>query len=142
MTELEQRLTNEFGKLAEQYERDQRRLAGAVERLEEQVRQLAGQYAREQTQLAGAGRSFDGKHAAVGLACHDIDQRIRGTFEECERNDQRLQRCGEGYERTHSLIHGEADQKRKAGNRRDRVEGRIESLIQGRVRSRGWDFSR
>ena len=89
-----------------------------------------------------AGRSFDGKHAAVGLACHDIDQRIRGTFEECERNDQRLQRCCEGYERTHSLIHGEADQKRKAGNRRDRVEGRIESLIQGRVRSRGWDFSR
>ena len=43
MTELEQRLTNEFGKLAEQYERDQKRLAGAVERLEEQVRQLAGQ---------------------------------------------------------------------------------------------------
>ena len=59
-----------------------------------------------------------------------------------KRNDQRLQRCGEGYERTHALIHGEADQKRKAGNRRDRVEGRIESLIQGRVRSRGWDFSR
>ena len=89
-----------------------------------------------------AGRSFDGKHAAVGRACNDIDQRIRGTFEECERNDQRLQRCCQGYERTHSLIHGEADQKRKAGNRRDRVEGRIESLIQGRVRSRGHDFSR
>ena len=89
-----------------------------------------------------AGRSFDGKHAAVGLACNDIDQRIRGTFEECKRNDQRLQRCCEGYERTHALIHGEAEQKRKAGDRRDRVEGRIESLIQGRVRSRGWDFSR
>ena len=28
MTELEQRLTNEFGKLAEQYAEDQRRLAG------------------------------------------------------------------------------------------------------------------
>ena len=89
-----------------------------------------------------AGRGFDGKHAAVGLACNDIDQRIRGTFEECKRNDQRLQRCCEGYERTHSLIHGEAEQKRQAGDRRDRVEGRIESLIQGRARSRGWDFSR
>ena len=89
-----------------------------------------------------AGRSFDGKHAAVGRACNDIDQRIRGTFEECKRNDQRLQRCCEGYERTHSLIHGEADQKRKAGNRRDRVEGRIESLIQGRARSRWHDLSR
>ena len=89
-----------------------------------------------------AGRDFDREHAAVGRACNDIDQRIRGSFEECERNDQRLQRCGEGYERTLSLIHGEAEQKRKAGDRWDRVEGRIESLIQGRVRSRGWDFSR
>ena len=109
-------------KLGEQYERDQRRLAGQVERLEEQVRQLAGQYAREQP--------------AVGLTCNDIDQRIRGTFEECKRNDQRLQRCCEGYERTHALIHGEAEQKREAGDRRDRVEGRIENLIQGRARSR------
>ena len=38
MTELEQRLTTEFGKLAEQYEQEQKRLAGQVERLEEQVR--------------------------------------------------------------------------------------------------------
>ena len=136
MTELEQRLTNEFGKLAEQYERDQRRLAGAVERLED-AGAATGRAIRAGADAVGrAGRSFDGKHAAVGLACNDIDQRIRGTFEECKRNDQRLQRCCEGYERTHSLIHGEADQKRKAGNRRDRVEGRIKSLIQGRARSR------
>ena len=44
MTELEQRLTNEFGKLAEQYGQEQKRLAGQVERLEEQVRELAEQY--------------------------------------------------------------------------------------------------
>ena len=37
MTELEQRLTNEFGKLAEQYAEDQKRLAGQVECLEDQV---------------------------------------------------------------------------------------------------------
>ena len=43
MTELEQRLTTELGKLAEQYAEDQRRLAGQVERLEEQVRQLVAQ---------------------------------------------------------------------------------------------------
>ena len=43
MTELEQRLTNEFGKLAEQYAQEQKRLAGQVERLEEQVRQLVAQ---------------------------------------------------------------------------------------------------
>ena len=52
MTELEQRLTNEFGKLAEQYEQEQKRLAGQVERLEEQVRKLAEQYARDQKRLA------------------------------------------------------------------------------------------
>ena len=52
MTELEQRLTNEFGKLAEQYAEDQRRLAGQVEGLEEQVRKLAEQYARDQKRLA------------------------------------------------------------------------------------------
>ena len=45
MSELEQRLTNELGKLAEQYGQDQKRLAGQVERLQEQVRQLAGQCA-------------------------------------------------------------------------------------------------
>ena len=47
MTELEQRLTTELGKLAEQYAEDQRRLAGQVERLEEQVRQLADQHASD-----------------------------------------------------------------------------------------------
>ena len=88
-----------------------------------------------------AGQDFDREHAAVGRTCNDIDQRIRGTFKECEQNDRRLQRCCEGYERTHALIHGEAEQKRKAGDRWDRVEGRIESLIQGRARSRGHDIS-
>ena len=47
MSELEQRLTNELGKLAEQYGQDQKRLAGQCASLEEQVRQLAGQYARD-----------------------------------------------------------------------------------------------
>ena len=67
MTELEQRLTNELGKLAEQYGQDQRRLAGQVERLEEQVRQLAGQYAREQTQLAGQVETLTGNMQQLGV---------------------------------------------------------------------------
>ena len=49
---------------------------------------------------------------------------------------------GRDLNRAHSLIHAEAEQKRKAGHLRNRVEGRIESLIQGRARSRGHDFSR
>ena len=59
MSELEQRLTNELGKLAEQYAQDQKRLAGQcaslagqVTRLEEQVRQLAEQYAQAQKEYA------------------------------------------------------------------------------------------
>ena len=35
------------------------------------------------------------------------------------------------------MIHGEAEQKRQAGDRWDRVAGLIESRIQNRVRSRG-----
>ena len=36
-------MTNEFGKLAEQYAQEQKRLTGQVERLAEQVQQLAEQ---------------------------------------------------------------------------------------------------
>ena len=58
-----------------------------------------------------------------GRTCDEIDRRLR----ECE---QQSQRTGERFGRTLSLIHAEAEQKRTAGDRWDRVEGRIESLIQ------------
>ena len=71
-----------------------------------------------------------------GRTHHEIDRRLRRAGQEIRRVDLRLQRARGGFERTLSLIHGEAQQKRKQGNPWDRVEGRIESLIQGRVRSR------
>ena len=77
-----------------------------------------------------------------GRTHHEIDRRLRQSDQLVQRLDRRLQRSREGFNRTHSLIHAEAEQKRKAGHLRDRVEGRIESLIQGRARSRGHDFSR
>ena len=40
------------------------------------------------------------------------------------------------------MIHAEAERKRTAGDRWDRVEGRIESLIQGAMRSREHDIGR
>ena len=136
-----------------QVERLEREIAGVEARLKEtydrvrtaidkRIRQARRAIHAGADAVGRAGRDFDREHAAVGRTCNDIDQRIRGTFKECEQNDRRLQRCCEGYERTHALIHGEAEQKRKAGDRWDRVEGRIESLIQGRARSRDWDFSR
>ena len=52
MSEVEQRLTNELSKLAEQYAEEQKRLAAQVERLEEQVRELAGHYEQLGKQFA------------------------------------------------------------------------------------------
>ena len=52
MSELEQRLTNELGKLVEQYGQDQKRLAGQCASLAGQVRQLAEQYAQAQKEYA------------------------------------------------------------------------------------------
>ena len=77
-----------------------------------------------------------------GRTHHEIDRRLRRAGQEIRRVDLRLQRARGGFERTLSLIHGEAQQKRKQGNPWDRVEGRIESLIQGRARSRWHDLSR
>ena len=71
-----------------------------------------------------------------GYTYHEIDRRLRKTDRHIQRVYERVQRARGGFERTVSLIHAEAQQKRKAGHRWDRVEGRIESLIQGRVRSR------
>ena len=57
-------------------------------------------------------------------------------------DDRRLQQCYERVGNTYSLIHPEAEQKRKDGDRPDRVEGLIESRIQNRIRSRSYDFDR
>ena len=40
------------------------------------------------------------------------------------------------------MIHVEAEKKRKAGDRPDRVEGRIESFLQSRARSRWHNIGR
>ena len=86
-----------------------------------------------------------GEHAretttANGRTCHDLDRRLRLAFGERQQNDRRLQQCYEGVGRTFSLIHSEAAQKRKDGDRPDRVEGLIESRIQNRIRSHSHDI--
>ena len=71
-----------------------------------------------------------------GRTHHEIDRRLRQTDQRVQGFRRGVQLTRGGFERTFSLIHAEAEQKRKQGNRWDRVEGRIESLIQGRVRCR------
>ena len=75
-----------------------------------------------------------------GRTCHDLDQRIRNAVEERSRHDRRLGQTYEGYRRALSVIHPEAEQKRKDEDRPDRVAGLIESRIQNRARSHdiGW----
>ena len=132
--------------------------------IDERIR-LAGRAIRAGTEAAGrAGRALGRAGARIGRAIrrggetvrrvgehydptrrgspkdgrthHEIDRRLRRAGQEIRRADLRLQRARGGFERTLSLIHAEAEQKRKQGDPWDRVEGRIESLIQGRVRSR------
>ena len=135
---LEREITGVEAQLKETYDRVRTAIDKRIRQARRAIRRGAETVRRvdEQDDRTRRGPPEDGR------TCDAIDRRLRGTFKECEQNDRRLQRCCEGYERTHALIHGEAEQKRQAGDRWDRVEGRIESLIQGRVRSRGWDFSR
>ena len=100
------------------------RIGRAIRAGGERVRQVAELDDRTRRGSPKDGRSY-----------HEIDRRLRGS-------EQLIQHARKGFGRAHSLIHDEAEQKRKAGPRRDRVESRIESLIQGRVRSRSHDFDR
>ena len=124
--------------------------------IDERIRQ-AGRAIRAGTEAAGrAGRALGRAGARIGRAIrrggetvrrvgehydptrrgspkdgrthHEIDRRLRGAGQEIRRADLRLQRARGGFERTLSLIHAEAEQKRKQGDPWDRVEGRIESL--------------
>ena len=124
--------------------------------IDERIRQ-AGRAIRAGTEAAGrAGRALGRSGATIGRAIRRGGETVRRVGEHYDPTrrgspkdgrthheiDRRLRQSFGRSERTLSLIHAEAEQKRKAGDRWDRVEGRIESLIQGRVRSRGWDFSR
>ena len=146
--QAEQEIAGERGRLKETYERirtaiDERiRQAGRAIRAGSEaagraVRELGraghalgragatiGRSIRTGSETVGrAGREIDRKHDAVRRTCDGLNQRLR----ECE---QQSQRTGERFGRTLSLIQAEAEQKRTAGDRWDRVEGRIESLIQ------------
>ena len=145
MTDLEQSLINEFGKLAKQYAEDQKRLSGQVERLEKQVRQLdesGSEGEKGYTDWLETMTYIKEEHQKMAGAHHEIDRRLRSTTKLVQSVSRRLHLSGERFDRAHSLIHREAEQKRQATEWR-RVDGRIESLIpRPSAQSRGWDFSR
>ena len=161
--QAEQEIARERARLKETYERIRTAIDERIRQAGRAIRagsEAAGRAVRE---LGRAGHALGRAGATIGRAVRTGAERVRRVGEQDDRtrrgppedgrtcdeidrrlrhSDQRLQRSREGFNRAHSLIHAEAEQKRKAGERWDRVEGRIESLIQGRVRSRGQDFSR
>ena len=106
-------------------------LGRAIRTGAERFRHVAGDHAP-----ARRGPSEDGR------ARDAIDRRLRSAAQLVQRLDQRAQQARGGFDRIASVIHAEAEQKRTAGDRPDRVEGRIESFIQSRMRSRGHDIDR
>ena len=129
MTEFEQRLTDEYSKLAEQYAQEQTQLSCGSSRAGRELGKAGAAVGRAVHAGAEETRRMD---RTVGRTCHDLDRRLRLAFGERQQNDRRLQQCYEGVERTFAMIHPEAEQKRKDGDRPDRVEGLIESRIQNR----------
>ena len=157
---LEQEIAAIGARLQETYDRVRRALDARVQQAGRAVRAGAERAVRAGRALGQAGAAVGrairagaesahrvgeyarGATTTTGRTCHNLDRRLRLAFGERQQNDRRLQRCYEGIERTFSLIHPEAEQKRKDGDRPDRVEGLIESRIQNRIRSRSYDFDR
>ena len=157
---LEREIAAVGARLQETYDRVRRALDVRVQQAGRAIRAGAESAVRAGRELGKAGAAVGrairagaesahrvgeyarGATTTTGRTCHDLDRRLRLAFGERQQNDRRLQRCYEGIEQTFSMIHPEAQQKRKDGDRPDRVEGLIESRIQNRIRSRSYDFDR
>ena len=152
-------LVRERREIAERIGRAEREIFGERARLKETYERIrtaiderieqAGRAIRAGSEAAGrAGRAFARAGATVGRAvrelgrtCATVDRAIRtgatrahpvGEFYHRARQEigRQLQDTDGRFKRTHSMIHAEAERKRNAGDRWDRVAGRIESLIQ------------
>ena len=154
---LEREIAAVVARLQETYDRVRRALDARVQQAGRAIRAGAERAVRAGRELGQAGAAVGrairagaesahrvgeyarGATTTTGRTCHDLDRRLRLAFGERQQNDRRLQQCYERVGRTFSLIHPEAEQKRKDGDRPDRVEGLIESRIQNRMRSRDID---
>ena len=118
--------------------------------LDERIRQARRAIRRGSEAAGRAGRALGRAGATVGRAIRRGAETVRRVGEQDDRTrrgppedgrayheiDRRLRHSYGRSERTLSLIHAAAEQKRKTGDRWDRVESLIESRIQDRFRSR------
>ena len=141
---LEQEIAEVEAMLKEVYERGRTAI-------DERIKQ-AGRAIRRGAEAAGrAGRTLGRAGARISRALRTVGETVRHVGEPNEptrrgpsqdgsprhKIDRRLRHAHGGPTRTLELIHAEAEQKRNAGNRWDRVAGLIESRIHDRVRDRG-----
>ena len=148
----EREIAGERARLKETYERIRTAIGEGMEQAGRAIRagsEAAGRAVRE---LGRAGHALGRAGATIGRSIRagaERGRRVAGDNETARRGppkddrafneiDRRLRHAYGGSERILSVIHAEAEQKRKDGDRWDRVAGRIESLIQSqRERDRG-----
>ena len=136
---LEREIAAVGARLQETYDRVRRALDARVQQAGRAIRAGAERAVR-------AGRELGRASATVGRAirtgaesAHRVGEYTRRARREI---DHQLQGADGRFNRALSMIHVEAEKKRKDGDRPDRVEGRIESFLQSRARSRWHDIGR
>ena len=101
------------------------------------MRRLADQSAQERKAHTEWASTLVEQQQHMGAHVTTMTTEYEGLLKNVNRS---LQQCYERVGNTYSMIHPEAEQKRKDGDRPDRVEGLIESRIQNRIRSLGHDI--
>ena len=145
----EREIFGERARLKETYERIRTAIDERIRQAGRAIRAGSEAASRAGRALARAGATVGRAVLELGRTCATVDRTIRtgatrahpvGEFYHRARQEigRQLQDTDGRFKRTHSMIHAEAERKRNAGDRWDRVEGRIESLIQSqRERDRG-----
>ena len=104
------------------------------------MRRLADQSAQERKAHTEWASTLVEQQQQLGAHVTTLTTEYEGLLKNVNRMIRRLQQCYERVGNTYSMIHPEAEQKRKDGDRPDRVEGLTESRIQNRMRSLGHDI--
>ena len=136
-----ERLRREIAKVEERVKEAYERVRTAIDR---RIRQARRAIRRGSEASVRASRAVVRAGATVGRAiragaesAHRVDEYSRRAHRARREIDRQLRGAHGRFNRAMAMIHGEAEQKRKAGDQPDRVAGLIESRIQSRARSRG-----
>ena len=144
MAELEERLTNEYSKLAEQYAKEQKQLREQVEQLAAQVKQLAEQQDSDLKRYIEWSKTLGEQVTHLGGASAEIGRTARGRVEGVRRVERAHGRAARTLERTCRLgiqraIEAFGREVKKIKFTRDRGLPERGLAKRWRERSRGWE---